>query len=78
MGVDYSGTAESCYSTQNEQESTQNNLIEGGIIREMTVDTDQKYQEKVEAAVNMICQLKQRYQLNKGHYNIAVPAVEEV
>ena len=44
----------------------------------MTVDIDQKYQEKVEAAVSMICHLKQRYQLNKGHYKIAIPAVEEV
>ena len=44
----------------------------------MTVDRDQKYQEKGEAAVNMLCQLKQRYQLNKGHDKIAIPAAEEV
>ena len=41
-------------------------MIEGDIRRDMTVDTDQKYQEKVEAAANMICQPKQRYHLNKG------------
>ena len=36
----------------------------------MTVYTYQKYQEKVEAAANMLCQLKQRDQLNKGHDKI--------
>ena len=43
----------------------------------MTVDTDQKYQEKVEAAANMIFQLKQRDHFNKGHKNIAILSVEE-
>ena len=44
----------------------------------MTVDRNQKYQVNVEADVSMICQLKQIYQLNKGHYKIAIPAAEEV
>ena len=44
----------------------------------MTVDTDQKYHEKVEAAANMLFRLKQRYQLNKGHGEMAITAVEEV
>ena len=53
-------------------------MIEGDIRREMTVDTDQKYQETVEAAVNMIFQLKQRDHINKGHDKMAIPSVEEV
>ena len=44
----------------------------------MTVDTYQKHQDKVEAAANMICQLKQIDQLNKGHAKMNIPAVEEV
>ena len=52
------GTEDLCYGTKNDQENTQNNVIEGYIRREMTVDTDQKYQEKVEADANMLCQLK--------------------
>ena len=44
----------------------------------MTVDPDQKYQEKVEAAANVLCQMIQRDQLNKGHGNITIPDVEEV
>ena len=44
----------------------------------MTVDTDKKYREKVEAASNMIFQLKQIDQLNKGHEYMSIPAVEEV
>ena len=44
LGAERLGTADSCYGTQNEQENTQNNVIEGGIRREMTVDTDQNYQ----------------------------------
>ena len=40
-------TAESCCGTQNEQENTHNNVIEGDIRREITIDTNQKYQEKV-------------------------------
>ena len=43
----------------------------------MTVDTDQKYQGKGEAAANMLCQPKQRYQLNIGHAGIDIPAAEE-
>ena len=52
-------------------------MIEGDIRREMTVDTDQKYQEKVEAATKVLCELKQIYQLNKGHDDMAIPYVEE-
>ena len=55
---DPAGIADLLYLTQNKQENTHNNDIEGDIRREMTVDTDQKYREKVEAAANMICQLK--------------------
>ena len=51
-------------------------MIEGYIRRETTVDTYQEYQEIVEAAFNMLSQMKQRYQLNKGHENMAIPAVE--
>ena len=43
----------------------------------MTVDTYQKYQEKVEAAASMLCQLKQIYQLNTGHEYMAIPSVKE-
>ena len=53
-------------------------MIEGDIRREMNVDTDQKYQETVEAAVDMIFQLKQRDCINKGHNKMAIPYVEEV
>ena len=41
----------------------------------MAVDTDQKYQEKVETAPNMLYQPKQKYHINKGHAEIAIPAV---
>ena len=34
------GTSDSCYGTKNEQENTQNNVIEGDTKRYMTVDTD--------------------------------------
>ena len=44
----------------------------------MTVDIDQKQQEEFEAAANIIFQLKQRYQINKNHEKMAIPAVEEV
>ena len=44
----------------------------------MNVDTDQKYPEKVEAAANIICQLKQRDNLNKGHDKMSIQDVEEV
>ena len=53
-------------------------MIEVDVRIEMTVDTDQKYQEKVEAAANIIFQLKQIYQLKKGHYDMDIPSVEEV
>ena len=43
----------------------------------MTLNTDQKYQEKVEAAVKTICQLKQTDHLNKDNDKIAIPYVEE-
>ena len=43
----------------------------------MTVDTDKKYREKVEAASNMIFQLKQLDQLNKGYNEMAIPAVDK-
>ena len=54
----------------------------------MTVETYQQYQETVEAAVNMLCQLKQRTdqlaidiilcQLNKWYDEMDIPYVEEV
>ena len=44
----------------------------------MTVCIDQKYQDFFEAADNMLCQPKQRYKDNKGHYEMAKPATEEV
>ena len=53
-------------------------MIEGDIRREITVDTDQKYQGKFEEAANMLCQLKKRDQINKIHDNVAIPSVEEV
>ena len=77
-GVYCSGTEELVYGTQNEQENTHNNVIEGDTRREMTVDTDQKYQEKVEAAAKMICKLKQIYQLDIDHAEMAIPYLEEV
>ena len=43
-------------------------MIWADIRREMTADIDQKHQDKVEAAANMIFQQKQIYQLNKSHY----------
>ena len=64
-GADRAGTIDLCYVTQNEQENTQNNVIEGDYRRDMTVDTDQKYQENVEASANILCQLKQRDHINK-------------
>ena len=45
-------------------------MVEVDIIIEMTVDTDQKYQEKVEADANIIFQMKQRYQISKGYYGM--------
>ena len=43
-GADRAGTADSCYGKKNEKENTHNNVIDGDIRRDMTVDTDQKYQ----------------------------------
>ena len=38
--TDREDTAYLCYGAKNEHKNTQNNLIEGDIRREMTVDTD--------------------------------------
>ena len=43
----------------------------------MTVDTDQKYQEIFEASSKMICQMKQRYHLNRGHDEMYKPYEEK-
>ena len=53
-------------------------MIEGDIRRDMTVDNDQKYQEKFEAAAKMLFQLKQIDHLNKVHGDMAIPSVEKV
>ena len=53
-------------------------MIEGDIRRDMAVDTDQKYQEKVEAAAKMLCKLKQIDHPNKGYGEMPIPAVEKV
>ena len=42
----------------------------------MTVDTYQKYQERFEASANILYQLKQRDQPNKGHGDTDISAVE--
>ena len=76
-GEDRGGTSDSCYGTQNKQENTQNNVIKEDTRRDITVDTDKKYQEKVETDANVIFQLKQRDQINKGHGNTAIPAMKE-
>ena len=54
----------------------------------MTVETDQKYQETVEAAANILCQMKQTDDLmaisiilchiKKGHEYLDIPYGEEV
>ena len=44
----------------------------------MTVDTDQKYQESVESAANMPCQMKQKENPNKVHEDMVIPSLEEV
>ena len=44
----------------------------------MTVDKYQKYQEKVEAAAIMLCQLKQIDKVNKGYEEMTTPDVEEL
>ena len=59
------------------KENTQNNVIEGDIRIEMTVETDQKYQEKVEAVAKILCRPKQRYHLNKGNDKVDIPCMEE-
>ena len=41
-------------------------MTEGDIRTYMTVDTDQKYQEKVEAAANMLIQMKKDIRSIKG------------
>ena len=53
-------------------------MIGGGIRRDMTVDTDQKYQEKIEAAARIIFQPKQTDKANKSHSEMAIPDVGEV
>ena len=53
-------------------------MIDGDIRIYMTVGTYQKYQEKVEADANMLCQLKQRDHINKLHDKMAVLDAEEV
>ena len=50
-------------------------MIEGDIRRYVTVDTDQKYQGKVETADNMLCKLKQRHQLNKWNDDMVITYV---
>ena len=40
VGADRAGTSYSCYGAQNEHKNTQNNMIEGEIIKEMTVEID--------------------------------------
>ena len=87
VGADRAGTSDSCYGAQNEHKNTQNNMIEGEIIKEMTVDNNQQYQETVETADNMLCRLKQRddwmaidiilFRINKWHDELAIPDVEE-
>ena len=77
-GADRSGTSDLLYGTKNEHNNTQNDFIEGDIRRYVTVDTDQKYQGKVETADNMLCKLKQIYQLNKWNDDMVIPDVEEV
>ena len=42
-------------------------MSKGDIRRDMTVDTDQKYQESVDAAAKILCWLKKIDHLNKGH-----------
>ena len=44
----------------------------------MTVDTDQKHQERFEASTNTLYQLKQRDQPNKGHGDMDISDVEVV
>ena len=61
-----------------EKENTQNYVIEGNMRRMMTVDTYQKYQEKVEANANILCQIRKKDELNKGHAKMDVPTMEEV
>ena len=53
-------------------------MIEGDTRREITVDTDQKHQGKVEAYANIICQLKQRDWINKEHEDMYIRDVDKV
>ena len=53
-------------------------MIEGDTRREITVDTDQKHQGKVEAYANIICQLKQRDWINKAHEDMYIRDVDKV
>ena len=50
-------------------------MISGDIRRDRTIDTHQKYQEKVESAANMICQYKKRDHINEGCDYIAITVV---
>ena len=64
-------------------ENTQNNVIEEEIRRDMTVETDQKFQQTVEAYANIPFQLKQRddilaiaiiiCNINKGNDDMNIP-----
>ena len=78
MGSYHACTADPSYGKKSEQKNTQNNVIEGDTRREMTVDRDQKHQEIFKAAAIMLCQLKQRYKLNKRHDKMDRPAPIEV
>ena len=53
-------------------------MIGGDTRRERNVDIYLKYQEKVEPAANMLCKLKHRYNLNKGHGEMATLDVDDV
>ena len=48
------------WEVKNEQKNIQNSVLEEEIRRELTVEIDQKYQETVEVAANILCQMKQR------------------
>ena len=60
-GAYHAGNTDSCCGTKSENENTQNNVIEVETRRDMNVLTYQQHQETFEAAANMLCQLKQRY-----------------
>ena len=44
----------------------------------MTVDSGQKYQERLEADSNITCQLKWRDKPNRVHDEMDIPVVKEV